>query len=175
MSTQTSAVIRKATPDDVLAIGHIARDAWEAAFLGVFLERDQLEYDLEREYAPEVLREQMTTTQTFVILEDGQNQTVGFAAHSLNPEKPEELFLNKLYLNPHVKGQGYGKQLLAHVCQQALEHGCQQITLLVNRKNPAVEFYQRMGFQIEANVDSQIGENFWRNDYRMMKLLKQKD
>jgi diamine N-acetyltransferase len=171
MSQPETYCIRAASQADIPAIERIARASWESAYLDVFLSRPQLEYDLAREYAPEVLSQQMAGHQTFVILADDANQPIGFAAYSADLTETTTLFLNKLYLDPHLKGQGYGRFLLNYVFNEALRQGFSQLALLVNRRNPAVTFYKHLGFVITANVDTAIGESYWRNDYRMIKTL----
>ena len=45
--------------------------------------------------------------------------------------------------------------------------GGKKLELQVNRKNKAVGFYEKMGFQIVESKDFHIGEEFYMNDYVM--------
>jgi ribosomal protein S18 acetylase RimI-like enzyme len=37
----------------------------------------------------------------------------------------------------------------------------------VNRTNPAVNFYQKIGFEIVESIDLDLGNGYFMNDYRM--------
>ena len=46
-----------------------------------------------------------------------------------------------------------------------------KIELYVNRFNPAVEFYKHIGFVIEDTRDHSIGNNYFMNDFIMVKNI----
>lgn len=162
-------LLRPASGEDIPAIGRIARLAWEASFLETFLTREQLEFDLAREYAPASLARQMAEGHDFVMLEGENHRAIGFAAYVIHEDG--ELFLHKLYLDPSVKGQGLGRVMIIALEEKARMRACDRIALLVNRHNPAVGFYEKLGFRIEGEVDTPIGGSFWRRDFRMVKVL----
>ena len=58
-------------------------------------------------------------------------------------------------LLPEYRGQGTGTQLLNGLLLLLREYGYQQASLSVQRENPALHLYQRTGFQIVAEKDTE--------------------
>jgi len=57
------------------------------------------------------------------------------------------LFISDLFIEPELRGQGLGLRLLAAVCQQARQIGCNYLRLDVDPQNqPARAFYRKQGF-----------------------------
>lgn len=75
--------------------------------------------------------------------------------------------LQKIYVLPDFQKQGIGEQLFRHVVQtlQQLNPESFRIELNVNRDNPAVGFYQRMGMTKDRQGDFPIGFGFYMNDF----------
>jgi GNAT superfamily N-acetyltransferase len=62
--------------------------------------------------------------------------------------QPAALYLGMLTVDPHVQGQGVGKQLLATADQYAQEQGCSAITMTVVAQRPElIAWYERHGFR----------------------------
>lgn len=86
-----------------------------------------------------------------VILAEQVGQTVGFALffHTVSTfaGKPG-IYLEDLFVDPHARGQGYGKALMTHLAQLAVERGCARFEWSVlNWNEPSIAFYQRLGAQ----------------------------
>ena len=73
---------------------------------------------------------------------------------------------------PNQQGNGTGKMLLEHVVNSIKEKDATALTLNVNRYNKARYFYEKHGFTIEEEVDIDIGEGYFMNDYIMELNLK---
>ncbi len=59
------------------------------------------------------------------------------------------LYLEDLFVIPEARGHGYGKQLLRHLAQLALQRGCGRFEWRVLDWNtPAIEFYKSLGAAI---------------------------
>jgi GNAT superfamily N-acetyltransferase len=76
-------------------------------------------------------------------------QAVGFAVYyptfSTFASRPG-MYLEDLFVEPHWRGQGFGRQLLAHVATMAIERGCDRMSWAVLPWNqPAIDFYRRLG------------------------------
>ena len=85
------------------------------------------------------------------IIAESNETPVGFALffHTFSTflGKPG-LYLEDLYVNPDMRGQGFGKLLLRHVARLALERGCGRLEWSVLDWNkPAIGFYERLGAQ----------------------------
>jgi GNAT superfamily N-acetyltransferase len=56
------------------------------------------------------------------------------------------IFLEDIFIQPHHRGRGIGKLLLAHLSRRALEEGVARIEWSVLDWNtPSIEFYERLG------------------------------
>ena len=98
-------------------------------------------------------------------------EPIGFASYSPRTENPDVYKLHKLYCKVTNQGKGYGKLLVLAVEKAVIAAGKQILELNVNRSNPAISFYEKLGFSISAEEDIPIGNDYWMNDYIMRKEL----
>jgi len=97
---------------------------------------------------------------------------------SFHPQGNDLYILEKLYVLPHVQGAGAGRYLVEKTEEFILnQHPGEQFLfeLNVNRYNKAVEFYKRLGFHIDREVDEDIGNGFYKNDYIMQKRIRKRN
>jgi len=73
-----------------------------------------------------------------------------------------------LYLLPSEQNKGFGRILLNEVEKKVTGLGADYLHLNVNRKNPALSFYEKLGYEIIETVDIPFAE-FWLNDYVLAK------
>lgn len=86
-----------------------------------------------------------------VILAYEKDQPVGFALFFHNFStflgRPG-IYLEDLYVRAAYRGKGYGKKLLAHLAQLAVERGCGRLEWWVLDWNePSIAFYKNLGAQ----------------------------
>jgi diamine N-acetyltransferase len=157
--------ILRATPKDIPTIRSLAEETWWPTYSPI-LSVDQIRYMLDHIYSQQALEEVIKSgTQTFVILFDDQGAQ-GFAAYGLKDNDVEICKLHKLYVLPGNHGKGFGKTLIEEVKLRALNLKARQIDLNVNRNNPAIDFYKKLGFTVVKEEDVPIGP-YWMNDYVM--------
>jgi len=160
--------IRSAVFSDISTIQDIANATWPITY-GNILSNRQLVYMLDLFYSNESLERQMFQGSKFIIAEKG-DESVGFASFV---ERENGVYkLDKLYVLPTIQKIGAGKQLLQEVIKRVLELGGKEIQLQVNRKNNAVGFYAKMGFEILRQEDFSIGNGFYMKDYIMSLRLR---
>lgn len=162
--------IRKAEKKDCELINQLAAQVWEPTY-GKLLSKDQLDYMFQWMYAVSSIEEQMNQGHTYYIAYDKENP-VGYL--SIEKESETIFHLQKIYILPTAQRRGVGEFLI----KKAEEHACLYktapicyIELNVNRNNPAVDFYQKMGFVIDREVNNDIGNGFYMNDYIMKKEI----
>ena len=163
--------IRRATPDDNALIYELALPAWKDAYSEI-LSRGQMDYMLEMMYSESSLTRQMQEGHAFfIVVCDGAPS--GFI--SFHPQGDDLYILEKLYVHPQWQGTGAGRFLV----EQAEEHIRNRhpgkrilFELNVNRNNQAVNFYTRLGFSIDREVDEDIGNGFFKNDFVMRKMIQ---
>jgi GNAT superfamily N-acetyltransferase len=81
------------------------------------------------------------------------------------------LFLSKLYLLRDARGAGTGRVCMEFIEQLARRRGLNLLWLTVNKGNPAVKAYERLGFRIAADLVMDIGGGYVMDDFRMEKQL----
>lgn len=76
-------------------------------------------------------------------------ETIGYAVYFYSYSTwlgKRGLYLEDLYITPSQRGHGYGKQVLRHLAQLAVEQGCPRFEWSVLDWNqPAIDFYQSLG------------------------------
>ena len=82
----------------------------------------------------------------------------------------EALFhLQKIYVLPRSQGIGAGAFLFRHAVEyiRSVHPAPCLMELNVNRRNPALRFYERMGMRRLREGDFPIGDGYYMNDYIM--------
>ena len=99
-----------------------------------------------------------------------EGAAAGYFAIQRQPEK-QSLFLSKLYVRKDMRGRGLARQALRHIDAVCRGASLTTIWLTVNKHNPAVGTYERLGFETVAAVVADIGGGFVMDDYRMEKKV----
>lgn len=161
--------ILHATPKDISVIRNLAEETWWPTYSPI-LNVEQIRFMLNAIYSEQELEKHIRSgSQTFIILHD-QHGPQGFASYGLRPEDEHVCKLHKLYVLPENHGKGYGKMLIDEVKIRALNMNAEAIDLNVNRHNPAIAFYEKIGFVKIREEDVPIGP-YWMNDYVMRLTL----
>jgi len=79
--------------------------------------------------------------------------------------------LHKLYVLTSSQGYGAGRFMLDKILEDIKQRNGKTLILNVNRNNPALHFYLKLGFIISGEEDIDIGNGFFMNDYIMKKQL----
>ena len=161
--------LRKAYEHDIPLIRDLAFKIWPSTYSNI-ISKEQIDYMLDLMYSEQSLAEQMQKGIEFVIAYDGV-APVGFASVGLVEAGVYKL--HKLYVLPSQHGRGTGRFLTNAVIKAARAKGATTLRLNVNRQNPAVEFYKKMGFLIAAEQDLDIGNGYLMVDYVMEKDLSE--
>ena len=72
---------------------------------------------------------------------------------------------------PQTQGKGFGKILMDHIEQLALQNNNNYLSLNVNRFNKALHFYQKIGFEIIAEEDIALDFDYLMEDFVLQKPL----
>src|SRR5882762_6210459 len=147
--------IRQADLDDINTIGFLAQQIWPQAY-GHIISQEQIAYMLQLMYNPTSLKDQMLKQRHHFLVAELDDEPVGFASFSKIDQNG--LFkLHKLYVLPNIQGKGLGKALINAVLDEIQPLGATALQLGVNRRNKAISFYERSGFNIIAEKDTDIG------------------
>lgn len=155
--------------DDIETVASFARDVWNEYYIPL-IGQAQVDYMLGRFQSAGAIREQLDSGyEYFVVRRSGA--LIGYL--SVKPEPAAgELFISKLYLHKSSRGSGTGRRCMEFIEQLARQRGLTRLWLTVNKGNPSVRVYERLGFRIAADVVIDIGSGFVMDDYRMEKVLR---
>lgn len=161
--------IKAATVKDIPVIQELTERIWRPTYEPI-LTPEQIEYMIDMMYSTASLEKQITELQhQFVILHDG-DKPIGFAAYSTTDHN--NIFkLHKIYLDGSYQGKGVGKFLLLQVAEQVKNRGASILELDVNRFNKAKQFYEKQGFSVYKEKQTDIGQGYIMDDYVMRKPL----
>jgi ribosomal protein S18 acetylase RimI-like enzyme len=159
-----------ATDDDLAAVAALAQVVWRKHYPGI-ITPEQIEYMLARGYARAALRRFLSEEGAGLDLAHVDGRFAGFAAYHRS-ESPDELKLDKLYIDQQFQSQGVGRRLIE--ATEAAAHAQRRTTIIlnVNKNNAqAIRAYARNGFVVREAVVVDIGAGFVMDDYIMAKRL----
>lgn len=161
--------VKAATTTDITTIQELADKIWRPTYAAI-LTPEQITYMMDMMYSTPSLQEQLTEKgHHYLILSDDQ-LPIGYAAYSTT--SATQIFkLHKIYLDPAQQGKGIGKFLLNAVADHVKAAGGTILELDVNRYNKALQFYEKQGFSITGEKDTDIGQGYMMNDYILRKTL----
>lgn len=155
----------EASEDDAPTVAGIAEKTWPVTY-SLIISTEQIRYMLDTLYETSELRRLIRDkSQKFILLKDN-HEYVGFVSFGPRQDNLSVFKVFKLYVLPAHHGKGYGKLLIEEVKRQLSASHIDTLDLNVNRNNPALEFYKRLGFSIIAEENIPIGP-YWMNDYVM--------
>ena len=158
-----------ATEQDLPLIRHLAEQTFHGTYLPL-QPKEKVDYLFNLMYNPSSLAEQMKNGQRFIIAKD-ETSYLGYASYEINCKKVGTTKIHKIYVLPTAQGKGVGRQLINIIAAIGLNNKNQTLALNVYRKNPAIDFYQKMGFKIAEEVNIDVGNGFVMNDYVMEKNI----
>ena len=132
--------IRQAVEKDIPLVLHFIQELAEYEKLSDIVVADE-----------KVLRESMfgEDSNTKALLAFYEGEPAGFAVYFFNFSSfvgRMGLYLEDLYVNPNMRGKGFGKALLKRLAQIAIEKKCRRMEWVVLDWNvPAIEFYVQLG------------------------------
>jgi GNAT superfamily N-acetyltransferase len=149
-------------------VAGLAHEIWYEYYVPL-IGRAQVDYMVAKFQSSEAMQKQLRDGYEYFMTErDGQ--PIGYCA--VQPQTADgSLFLSKLYLLRDARGGGTGRVCMEFIEQLARRRGLKLLWLTVNKGNPAVNAYERLGFRIAANLVMDIGGGFVMDDYRMEKAL----
>lgn len=161
--------IKDATTADVPLIQSLTETIWRPTYKDI-LTPEQIEYMIDLMYSTASLTRQMNELHhQFVLLYDGE-RPIGFASYSTT-DTPGIFKLHKIYLDYGYQGKGVGRFFIHAVIDRVKAAQGHILELDVNRYNKARFFYEKQGFIIVKEKDTDIGKGYLMNDYVMQKTL----
>jgi len=162
--------ISEATAEDIKTIQEITYITWPITY-GNILSGEQLDYMLDLIYSDEALTNQFKKKEQLFYLISEDEKTLGFIGIEHNYKNEAVTRIHKIYLLPETQGKGIGKKVIEEIQKLAFENHSKTLSLNVNRFNSALTFYEKIGFKIMDEVNIDIGNGYFMEDYLMEKQL----
>lgn len=162
--------ISVAEEKDYSTIQQIAHQTWYPTFEKI-LSKEQIAYMLEMMYSLKAIEEQIKQKEHIFLLAKDEQSYLGYASYETNYQESDKTKIHKIYVLPAAQGKGVGKILMDSIEKIAKEKGNKILALNVNRYNPAINFYEKIGFKIVKQEDIDIGRGFLMQDFVMEKNI----
>lgn len=155
------------TIDEAAVVEALAREIWTDHYR-TMQTAEEIEYMLRQFQTKEAICRYMAEGMRYYLLLDNK-QPVGYFAYETDGKTAGErkLFLSKLYLLKSARGQGAARLVLDHILRECQAHRLDTIWLKVNKHNPTVAIYQKLGFACVESVFTDIGNGYLLDDYVM--------
>jgi N-acetylglutamate synthase-like GNAT family acetyltransferase len=148
-----SVSVREAMPDDVEAVGDVARDAWYAAY-GGFLDPRTIKRGLAENYDPDLVEAGIDHEEIAFFVAEADGKVVGYA--SAEQTWADEAELHTLYVHPDRWGEGVGRALFERVEAWARQRDIDRVAAAALSENAvATQFFEALGFEagLEARTE----------------------
>lgn len=158
--------IRMVGVDDIPVIRQIAEIAFPYTYKDI-LPEGQIPYMMEMMYSEQSLKIQIVDEKNVFFVASTLDGDIGYA--SVRPDGKDVFHLEKLYVLPDCWHSRIGTTLFKHVLDYVHQENVSpcKVQLNVNRNNPAVGFYLKMGMRIAQSGDFDIGNGYFMNDFIM--------
>lgn len=161
------------TPQQVAAVAALAHEIWYEFYVPL-IGRPQVDYMVGKFQNAPAIQAQIDQGFEYFLVRRGpalaQGTDSGYCAIQQQPGRV--MFLSKFYLHHAARGSGTGRGCMEFIEGLARRRELSLLWLTVNKGNPSVRAYQRLGFRIAAELVVDIGGGFVMDDYRMEKALQ---
>lgn len=149
--------------DDAESIAEMSRMATEILreHYDPIVGKEQNDYMLDKFQSVKAINEQLGNGYRYYFVQcDGRN--VGFMAFY---PRESAMYLSKLYLYKSERGKGFSRQMLAFVSAEAHRENLYAVELNVNKHNPSISVYERLGFSHLRAEKIDIGHGYFMDDF----------
>ena len=154
---------------DLSFVRDLAYSVWPVSYALIITEH-QINYMLDAMYSTKKLEEDFDAGQQFYGCFK-KEKLIGFITFENNHPGTRQMKIHKLYVDTLSTKKGIGNTLVDCAKDYAKKTYMNEIVLNVNRKNPAITFYQKIDFIIDRAEIFDIGEGFIMDDYIMKYTL----
>jgi GNAT superfamily N-acetyltransferase len=156
----------------VADVARMAHEVWNEYYVPI-IGQAQVDYMVAKFQTAEAMQAQIDAGYEYFQIQQGEEPsgTIGYAAirHDVSDAR---LFISKLYVLAAHRKSGAGRQCLELIERMAQERGATHLWLTVNKGNPSVRAYERLGFRIVEAMVMDIGGGYVMDDYKMERPVR---
>jgi ribosomal protein S18 acetylase RimI-like enzyme len=156
------------TATQVADVARMAHEVWNEYYVAL-IGQAQVDYMIAKFQSAEAMQSQMDSGYEYFRIQQS-GESVGYAAIR-HDAADARVFISKLYLLAAYRKHGAGRQALELIERMARERGATHVWLTVNKGNPSVQAYERLGFRIAEALVMDIGGGYVMDDYKMEKAV----
>ena len=161
--------LKKVVKDrDILEASGIAHTTWREHYASI-LSPGQIEYMLQELQSPDAIAKAINEGYEYYLI-----RRLGVSAGylSIKPNDPQgKMFLSKIYLLAEYRGKGLASDVVAQLSEMCKKLRLQAIWLTVNKNNPSIGPYKKLGFETVDEAVTDIGGGYVMDDYIMEKQI----
>ena len=162
--------IREASSTEIPLIQQLAHEVWYITY-GPLQPKEKVDYLYNLMYSTSSLTEQMEKKNHRFLLAKDETGYLGYASYELNCMSQGKTKIHKIYVMPRAQGKGVGKELINEITTIATNQNNRTLSLNVYRNNPAIQFYQKIGFIKSGEEKIDVGNGFVMDDFVMEKRI----
>lgn len=146
----------------------LARAIWTEHYTPI-IGAAQVDYMLMKFQSVDALEKQLREGYRYFLLKY-QDGYVGYIG--IIPEKAtSSMCLSKFYISKSVRGKGFARESVVFIEEICRADKIKTIWLTVNKNNPSISIYEKLGFRKKADIVTDIGNGFVMDDFRMEKQV----
>lgn len=161
------------TSEQVATVAALAHEIWYEFYVPL-IGQAQVDYMVGKFQNAQAMQAQIAQGYEYFLIRrehaSASHTDLGYCAVQEQPGRV--MFLSKFYLHHAARGSGTGRRCMEFIEGLALGRGLSLLWLTVNKGNPSVQAYQRLGFRIAEELVMDIGGGFMMDDFRMEKALR---
>ncbi len=156
---------RVLTRQQIEVVVKLAQTIWTEHYTPI-IGKDQVTYMLRTYHSFQTISNEVDKKNIHYYLIMQETKTIGYMGIRLDDES---LFLSKIYLLEEEREHGLGSQAISFAKELASSHQLPEIRLTVNKNNTnAITAYKHVGFEIVADICTDIGEGYVMDDHVMV-------
>ncbi len=145
----------------------LAKQIWHEWYSDIITE-EQIDYMLDTYHSSQAIYDELENGYEYVVFRDS-GKDIGYCGFH---NEGDRIYIGKLYLLKEYRGKGYGRKMFEIIDRYARSQGVDREYLRVNKGNPTVDLYKKIGFIIKESVVADIGNGFVMDDYIMERSLR---
>lgn len=161
-------LIRVSSPAQVADVARMAHEVWNEYYVAL-IGQAQVDYMVAKFQSAAAMQAQIDSGYEYFHIQQG-GERIGYAAIR-HDAADARVFISKLYLLAAHRKSGAGRRALAIIEGMARGRGATRLWLTVNKGNPSVRAYERLGFSIVEALVMDIGGGYVMDDYKMEKAI----